>query len=271
VAATHWRKAKEFIGELAAKPRFGLVSDLDGTLSHIAPTPEEAQITTRNRELLSDLQDELSLVAIISGRRADSLHERIGIPGLIYVGNHGLERWVDGEIQIITEAKPYLSNIQSVKKELQKITETGIYVEDKGPTLSLHYRKVEKPVAFGRNIAARIAELAGKHGLEVFTGKMVFEIRPPVSMDKGIAFQQLVKEKGIEAALFLGDDVSDLSAFQVARKMRAESICDAWGIGVQSEEAPEDLAATADFLAEGVEDVEDLLSWLLRACRASST
>ena len=83
--------------------------------------------------------------------------------------------------------------------------------------------------------------------------------------------EQLVEEKKIDAALFLGDDVSDLNAFKAARQMRTERICEAWGVGVQSEDAPEALADTADFLADGVEDVEDLLAWLLKARKASST
>lgn len=271
MTAGSWQDAKNQIVKLAARPRFGLFSDLDGTLSPIAPTPEAAQITPRNRELLAELQKQLPLVALISGRRASSLRERVGLPGLVYVGNHGLEQWMDGAVKVIPEAQPYLPSLQATKVELQKIEEPGVYVEDKGPTLSLHYRQAAKPIFFARNHAAMIADIAGKRGLTLFTGKMVFEVRPPVAMDKGVAFRNLVREHRIEAALFLGDDVSDLNVFRAARKLRAEVICEAWGVGVQSEEAPEALAVTADFLAGGVADVEDLLAWVLKARRASST
>ena len=271
MTVSNWKSAKEFLAELAGRPHFGLFSDLDGTLSPIAPTPEAAQISPRNRELLAELRDEIALVAIISGRRADNLQESVRLPGVVYVGNHGLERWEDGEIKIAPEAKPYLSSINRAEKELKKIDGTGIHVEEKGPTLSFHYRQVENSIAFARNIAPRLAEIAEKHKLELFIGKMVFEFRPPVDIDKGIAFEQLVSEYKLEAALFLGDDVSDLSAIRMARKLRKQQICDAWGVGVQSREAPEVLAETADFLADGVEDVEVLLSWLLKASKASST
>jgi len=116
-----------------------------------------------------------------------------------------------------------------------------------------------------------ISDAIRKHGLRLFPGKMVFEVRPPIDMDKGNAFELLVREHSLESALFLGDDVSDLNALKAARKMRANGACDAWGVAVQSEEAPEDLAATADFLVAGVEDVEALLAWVLKARRASST
>ena len=271
MTSSNWKSSKEFFAELTGKPRFGLFSDLDGTLSPIAPTPEAAQIAPRNRELLAGLRDEIALVAIISGRRADNLQQSVGLPGVVYIGNHGLERWEDGEIKIAAEAKPYLSAIHAAEKELKTIDGADIRVEEKGPTLSFHYRQVENRIAFARNIAPRLTEIAEKHDLELFTGKMVFEFRPPVGVDKGIAFEQLVSEYKLEAALFLGDDVSDLSAIRMARKLREQQTCDAWGIGVQSREAPEVLAETADFLADGVEDVEDLLSWLLKASKASST
>ena len=277
MSAYKWQDANELLGTLVAEPRFGLFSDLDGTLSSIAPTPEAAQITQRNRELLAELQKLLPLVAIISGRRADNVHQLVGLSGIVYVGNHGLERWVEGSVQVIPEALPYLRGIQAARKDLEKISEPGVYIEDKGPTLSFHYRQTAKPIAFARNHAASLAQIAGENKLELFTGKMVFEFRPPVAMHKGIAFRRLVEEKRIDAALFLGDDVSDLNAFRAARQMRADKFCDAWGVGVQSgwetpaEEALDALLDTADFLANGVEDVEDLLSWLLKARRASST
>ena len=277
MSAYKWQDANELLGTLVAKPRFGLFSDLDGTLSSIAPTPEAAQITQRNRELLAELQKLLPLVAIISGRRADNVRQLVRLSGIVYVGNHGLERWVEGSVQVIPEALPYLRGIQAARKDLEKISEPGVYIEDKGPTLSFHYRQTAKPIAFARNHAASLAQIAGENKLELFTGKMVFEFRPPVAMHKGIAFRRLVEEKRIDAALFLGDDVSDLNAFRAARQMRADKFCDAWGVGVQSgweppaEEAPDALLDTADFLANGVEDVEDLLSWLLKARRASST
>lgn len=268
---SNWKSGKDILARLAAQPRFGLFSDLDGTLSPIAITPEAAQISPLNRQLLAQLQSKVTLVAIISGRRADNLQKSVGLPGLVYVGNHGLERWEDGEIKITAEAVPYLPAIQAAEKDLKKIDGMGLSVEEKGPTLSFHYRQVENPIAFARNIAPQLAEIAEKHKLELFTGKMVFEFRPPLNIDKGSAIQQLVNENALRTALFLGDDVSDLSALRVARKLREQKTCDAWGIGVQSREAPEALAETADFLADGVADVEALLVWLLNALKASST
>ncbi|MEX1247260.1 MAG: trehalose-phosphatase [Anaerolineales bacterium] len=271
MTAIHWREASDLITELAAKPRFGLFSDLDGTLAPIARSPEAAHISARARQLLAALRDEIPLLALISGRRAESLAAKVGLPGIVYIGNHGLEQWTDGKIKVLPEAAPYLPSLQTVKKELQALEQDGVFVEDKEATLSLHYRQAKDPEQFAGLFAAQIAKIVEENGLALFTGKRVFEVRPPIEMDKGIAFRQLAKDHHLESALFLGDDISDLNALAMARRLRAENMYEAWGVGVQSADAPEGLADTADFLATGVGDVEELLSLLLTARKASST
>jgi trehalose 6-phosphate phosphatase len=268
---THWKQATHALIKLVQNPLFGLFSDLDGTLAPIALSPQVANLSPRARQLLADLKTELPLLALISGRRGASLAEKVGLPGLVYIGNHGLERFEDGQTLVLPAARPYLPKLQIVKDQLKALVQDGAFVEDKQATLSFHYRQVAAPEAFARQIETRITELVNKQGLVLFTGKRVFEVRPPIEMDKGIAFRDLVEAHGIKAALFLGDDVSDLNAFRMARQLRQEGICEAWGVGVQSEDAPEDLAAAADFLATGVSDVEELLAWVLKARKASST
>ncbi|MEX2143521.1 MAG: trehalose-phosphatase [Anaerolineales bacterium] len=268
---THWKQATGTLAMLAGASRFGLFSDLDGTLAPISPTPKEAQLSPRGRHLLSALRDELPLLALISGRRAASLAKKAAVPGLIYIGNHGLEQWENEQTAVLPEALPYLPNLQAAKAELQALERDGAFVEDKHATLSFHYRQVPQPEEFAARSEAQIAEVVAKHGLILFTGKRVFEVRPPIDMDKGIAFRNLVETHRLETALFIGDDVSDLNALHMARQMRKDQVCDAWGIGVQSEDAPDTLADVADFLADGVADVEALLAWLLTARKASST
>ena len=267
----HWKQATDTLAELVRTPRFGLFSDLDGTLAPIALSPEAAHLNPRTRQLLADLRDELPLLALISGRRAASVAEKVAIPGIVYIGNHGLERWDHGQTIMLPEAQPYLPQLQAVKKGLHALEQNGAFIEDKQVTLSFHYRQSPQPDEFAAEHAARISELVARHGLVLFAGKRVFEVRPPIEMDKGIAFRSLVEAQNLNAALFIGDDISDLNALHMARTLRHEKVCEAWGIGVQSEDAPEDLAAAADFLAEGVADVEELLAWLLAARKASAT
>jgi trehalose 6-phosphate phosphatase len=269
--AIAWSNAKEQLAGLLGHNRFGLFSDLDGTLAPIAPTPEQAQLTPGNRQLLAALAAELPVVALISGRRAASLQSRVGLPGLTYIGNHGLEMWHAGETVILPEALAYRADIQAVQQELLPLMPAGARVEDKEVTLSIHYRQTADPREFVLSHGVQIAQIVQRHKLTLFTGKMVFEVRPPIDVDKGTAFRDLVREHELEAAIFLGDDISDLHALQMAADLRAAGDVDAWGIGVLSSEAPPEITESADYLATGVADVEDLLAFLLAARKASST
>jgi trehalose 6-phosphate phosphatase len=271
MSAKVWSSAKDQLSQLVRRKRFGLFSDLDGTLAPIAPTPEQAQLTDRNRELLAALAAELPLVALISGRRAASLQARVDLPGLIYIGNHGLEMWQDGKTVILPAALAHRTAIKAVREELAPLMPAGVRVEDKEVTLSIHYRQTADPREFVLGHGVQIARIVQAHKLTLFTGKMVFEVRPPIDVDKGTAFGDLVREHELEAALFLGDDISDLHALHMAADLRASGIVDAWGVGVLSSEAPPEIRETADYLATGVADVEDLLAFLLTARKASST
>lgn len=267
----NWKNAKDTLETLAAEPQFGLVSDLDGTLAPIVTRPEDAQLTERNRALLKELGQALPLVAVVSGRSAADVGQRVGIPGLVYVGNHGMDWLADGALQVAPEAAAYRPALEAALKQLENLAEPGIGLEDKGATLTANYRRHAQPAAFAERARPRYSQVAAEHGLRLSEGRMVFEIKPPIEVDKGSTLQSLVGARGLRAALFLGDDITDIAAFRTARQLREAGDCAAWGVAVQSEEAPEEVAATADFTSSGVEDVEALLTWLLGIRRASST
>ena len=97
-----------FIGDLLKQPTFGLITDVDGTISETAPTPEQAKVTPLCRTYLSILIPHLTVVATISGRPAVEIKNMIGINGMVYIGNHGLERWIEGHSELSEEAKDYV-------------------------------------------------------------------------------------------------------------------------------------------------------------------
>ena len=266
-----WTEAQDLLGRLAASPQFGLISDIDGTLSPIVDHPEDAKITRRNRELLDKLNKEIALVALVSGRAAKDAQERVGLRHLTYIGNHGLEHWHDGELHIMPEVATHRPALEAAATELRALDVEGVHLEDKGATLSLHYRLNSDSAAFAESYATNFAEVAEHHGLKLSSGRMVFEFKPQIEADKGTALRSLIEEHKLDAALYIGDDTTDVAALKMARQSRETGLCDAWGGGVQSGESPEEVAATADFLVSGVEGVEELLSWLLIASKASST
>lgn len=267
----YWEHAKPELLKAIGKPRLGLVSDVDGTLSPIVDVPDEARLTHRNLELLAELQPHLALTAVISGRAAEDVYQRIGLPGLVYIGNHGMERWQDGEVIVSPTAAIYRDRLSAATPEIKQVLVTGMRFEDKGATLSVHYRQAREPERVAGELTPVMRSIAKQHGLYLTRGRMVFEFRPPVEIDKGTAFEDLVKSRQLEAAFYLGDDTTDVAVFLTARRLRQSGECMAYGLGVESRGTPQAVLAEADYLVQEVPGVESFLEWLSKARMASST
>lgn len=271
---THWQDAttaalKTWVAHL----RLGIITDVDGTLSPIVNRPEAAQVTERNKDLLGQLIPHCAVVAAVSGRAAADIHGRVGVEGMVYVGNHGLERWQDGGVISPPAVVAHLPAIAAARDELPALFSDypQAEVEDKGPTLSVHYRNVEAPAQFATTMRPLIRKVTEKHNLRLHEGRMVFEIRPPLELNKGTALRALVDEFELEAVVYLGDDTTDVDAIRMAQSLREAGTCDGYGIGVASDETPAVVLEAADFYAEGVSGVADFFDWVLSARSASSS
>lgn len=203
---------------MASSRRILLLLDFDGTLAPIVERPELAKLPEETRSLLLALNVEPRvIVAIISGRSLADLRQHVGLE-TIYVGNHGLEiegRGLTFQSPDISSARPVLAKFAS---ELGgRITAIhGAFIENKGPTLSVHYRAVEDaqvPLVLNavKSVYAQYARL-----LEVHHGKKVLEIGPRVGWNKGEAARWILKQFGQEGVLAVcaGDDRTDEDIFK---------------------------------------------------------
>ena len=268
----HWQSATGgLLAPLVSAPRLGIVTDVDGTISPIVAAPDAAQVTPGNRALLAALAGKLALVAVISGRAVDDVRARVGVPGLVYVGNHGLEWWAGDQVEVPPDLQAYRPALESARRALASALLPGMALEDKGATLSLHYRQTDDPDAAAAAFRPVIERIASANGLRLFQGRMVFELRPPLEIDKGSAFARLVARYALDAAAYLGDDTTDADALQTARRLRQDGTCYALGLGVLGAETPAIVRDQADLSLSGVDDTEAFFAWLLNARSASST
>jgi len=267
----YWKNAKDKLLQAIDKPRLGLITDVDGTISPIVDVPDEARVTPRNLELLAKLQSHLTLTAVVSGRAAQDVYQRVGLPRLVYIGNHGMEKWQDGKVIVSPTAAVYRDNLSAAIPEVRQILIDGMRFEDKGTTLSVHYRQTNNPEQIAKKLAPSMQSIADKHGLHLTQGRMVFEFRPPVEIDKGTAFEDLAKSHQLDAAFYLGDDTTDVAVFLSARRLRESGQCLAYGLGVESQGTPQAVLTGADYLVQEVAGVESFLDWLSMARMASST
>ena len=239
----------------------GLLTDIDGTISPIAATPDAARVSSVAREHLRHLAQYLAVVGVISGRGASDAAALLGLPELIYIGNHGMEEWKAGRSEPITAARPYVNAITAVLQEAQaQIKLPGVLFENKGVTASVHYRLTRDPQQAQAAIGEVLATLAAQHDLRVTGGRLVWELRPPLTVNKGTAIHRIVAEHNLRGAIFLGDDRTDTDAFVALRELREQGHCATLNIGVLAAETPEIVRQLADVGVDGITGVEQFLA-----------
>jgi trehalose 6-phosphate phosphatase len=258
-------RAWERLRTWGEEPRsVAVLTDIDGTLAPIVPTPDMSEVPEEIKDLLRRLSERFLLVAGISGRKSEEALDLIGLEDVVYFGNHGFEILRDGEVEMIPEALPYLEKVQELENlAREELAPQGAFVEEKGITASIHYRNAppevgEKCVEFARREGERL-------GLRITVGRGVVEARPPIRADKGTAVRTLIEEYSPERAMFLGDDTTDLDAFRELVKLREEGeLQEILRIGVASDEGPPEIETEADIVVDGVEGVTALLRQLVR-------
>ena len=216
-------KITAFRKELSNKQLY-IFMDYDGTIAPIADSPEKAVIPQKMKELIGNLAAMDSIkMAIVTGRSLKDIKSRVGIKGIIYVGNHGLEIEGPGVGYSIKVPEITIDLLQSIKKLLSfKLGSVkGVLIEDKGLAIALHYRNVEKGVISMLNgyfnYVVQPYLMANK--IDIIAGKMVYEVRPHVDWNKGNAVMWLISKYKKETdkellPIYMGDDITDESVFK---------------------------------------------------------
>jgi trehalose 6-phosphate phosphatase len=245
------------VAALRADPAHSaILTDVDGTLAPIVARPEQAAVPAQAREILRRLSERYGLVGCLSGRRAVEARRLVGVEGIAYAGNHGLELLRPGEEA--PRLDPALAGREGAAADFvaglgdEALAAAGLRLEDKGPVQALHWRGAEQGPAEVR--AREIAAAAEQAGLATHWGRKVLELRPAIAIGKDAAVEALLAAAGVEMAAYAGDDRTDLDAFRRLRELREAgglklSVC----VGVVSPEAPSGLAEGADLTVEGPE------------------
>lgn len=244
---------------LAGKP--GAVAlDFDGTLTEIVPDPDAVWLAPDQRDVLARLaRIPVLRVAVLSGRSREDAGLRLGVPGVLVVGNHGfeLDGWSLPEVEL---SRPALASFL-VDLDQAPDLPFAVRLEDKGATATVHLVGPRSDADRDRLLAAlterlgRIPEMIGAGsapnvagargaGLRLHPGKASVEIRPAVEWDKARALLLILETWGVarESAFFAGDDETDECVFaalaegigvkvgegETAARYRAEGPAEVW-------------------------------------------
>ena len=258
----------EALEAVRADPRSSAVLlDIDGTLAPIVRHADDAHVPQATRTLLIEIAKRYRLVGCVSGRRASMARRIVSIGTIAYVGNHGGELLRPGAAR--PEVDPSLAEWRTRVRafaqrtytpELQRIR---VRHEDKDAIAAFHWRGAPDEELAARAVR-EIAEHAAADGFAVHWGRKVLEVRPPVMLSKGIAIRTLLTSAPVRAALYAGDDTTDLDAFHGLRELVQEgALQSAICVAVSSEEVPPELARQADLTVDGTVGVRGLLEALL--------
>jgi trehalose 6-phosphate phosphatase len=247
--------------------RAAVLLDVDGTLAPIVRHADDASVSEATRSLLTALARKYAVAACVSGRRATDTRRIVSIGSMAYVGNHGGELLPPGGTGVVVdpELAAWAPRVQSFagRAFTRERHRMRLRVEDKGPIQAFHWRGAPNEEAAQAEIAA-IAADAREEGFETHWGRKVLEIRPPVRIDKGMGVRSLLRGMDLDAALYAGDDYTDLDVFRTLGELVEEGrLGTAVRVGVRSDEGPAEIERDADFLVDGTRGVDSLLRSLL--------
>jgi trehalose 6-phosphate phosphatase len=246
--------------------------DVDGTLAPIVSHPSLARVPDATRRLVSTFaaRDDVRVV-IVSGRAAADARRLVGASRAWVVGNHGAEVVTpQGDVVVDERVAPYATAMAQTASAITAALAAipGILVQDKRWSLAIHWRMVDPGI--GPRLRSRVASLAAEYGLRLTEGKRVFEIRPPVAVDKGTAVVRLAEELGAfepaASLLYAGDDITDEDAFRALRARAPRAITIHVGSGQLGDEmaGQPSVPTTAEFVLASTDELHRFLESLLR-------
>jgi len=257
----------EALAPLRANPQqAAILLDIDGTISPIVEHAADAKVPESTRQLLAAIARRYKIVACVTGRRAADARAMVSIGTISYLGTHGAELLRAGWTESVVDPKveDWVRRIHQFGREADtaELRRLRVRLEDKGTIVAFHWRGAPNEDA-ARSALDTLASRAEQGGLRTHWGRKVLEIRPPVRMDKGAGITTFLEGEDVEAAMYAGDDATDLDAFRALAELQQQgTIKHAIRVGVRSDEGPSGISEQADVVVDGTEGMRDLLALL---------
>lgn len=230
--------------------------------------PDQAMPAPATVALLGELSCCLLGIAVISGRDTDGLAARLPLDRLIFVGNHGLEER-NGDSRLLAAATPFTGALERAADAVSRLEPArlpGVRVERKRAAVTVHFRNAADSSAAQAALRRPLERIAADQQLRLHAGRMVWELRPALEIDKGQVLQRLATTLQPKAIIYVGDDLTDADAFAALDAMPATRTV---AVGVRSHEVADATFADCDLTVDGVTGVIQLLRELRDLSRSS--
>lgn len=201
----------------SALANIALLLDIDGTLVDFANSPNEVKVEAGLPELVSRLHAATGgAAAFVSGRPIEHIDCMFEPFRGAAIGLHGMQIRYSSHGAII--GPQYRDMPVGIRHAILGLANRlRARIEDKGTSIALHYRDPALGDRLGEALKSELARHAP--GWRLLHGRRVFEIQR-LGIDKGVACRRLLAAGPFAARrpIFLGDDGTDLDAFELIRQ-----------------------------------------------------
>ena len=191
-----------------------LFLDVDGTLLEFEIRPDLVGLPLGALDTIGRVSDRLGgALALVSGRPLSELDRLFSPQRFPAAGLHGQQ------FRGVVAPQPVRSGdaLSALRHEAALLAERhpGVFVEDKGANLALHWRAAPEAAASVRELAE--AHLPRLQDYRLQPGDHVLELLP-ADVDKGRAVHALMAEAPFKGRtpVFVGDDLTDEFGFAAA-------------------------------------------------------
>jgi len=239
--------------------KLALLLDYDGTLAPLVDNPDETAMPFGEKAKLKSLAKHPNVfLAIISGRGLKDVQQTVGITGITYAGNHGIEiEFPDGYRHDYKLPDDLHQKYVALVKELKaKACQNKAWVEDKRVSLSYHYR--ETPLELKESQKQMVIKIIESYGFRANPSHEGIEATPPINWNKGEAALFILRHKfgdkwaGEANVIFAGDDTTDEDAMKALQGLGKSFIIS----------SDQEIQTFADFRLPRQGLVTDLLKWI---------
>lgn len=242
----------------------GLILDFDGVLAPIVADPTTSSMPDSVAAILARLAGKLGLLAVMSGRPAGFLADRVRVPGVPLLGSYGIEQIRDGVLRIDPDAEGWLGSVHEASQALSASLagSPGIRIEEKSVSVAVHWRQAPDHETAASEVRRITERIAAETGLRLEPGKLVEELRPPIDVDKGSAIPVLIAAEKLTVIAYAGDDLGDIPALRAVHKAEEKPEASVLGYALVVDHGPETSPRLLELADQTFDGTEEFAAWL---------
>lgn len=199
--------------------------DYDGTLVDFKNRPEDAYPDSKLIDLIRKISsDSKNDITIISGRDRHTLEDWFKNLRITLIAEHGAYLHECYKYDWCSTGSFSSHWIADVRQLLQQFVDRtpGSFIEQKAYSIAWHYRMADSEIGskHAKELFSLLHRMAENENINIIDGDKVLEIVNN-EVNKGVAVQQLLKNKQVDFIISIGDDKTDEFMFEKLRNCGA--------------------------------------------------